>query len=226
MNLLNLRRRIPLKLDSFEFVPATSDHALVRVRGSWRRAADRSATPVLVTDQGGVIQRFAALPEPEAHGADDLAHWRAAFALPLDLLREADTSYHLEGPTGRHFELPAPVPAPPDGSLSRERERPLPERRRVPDRRLRRDRRRRDGAAPPGKERRVRQRRREADRRRRRSQAELKAFADRVAQLRGQVEELTETRRRFESRMKELEAQVERRRSAGAQPGPQPSSDA
>lgn len=226
MNLLNLRRRTPLTVESFEFVPATSDHALLRVRGSWRRAADRPATPVLVTDQGGVMQRFAALPDPEARGTDDLAHWRAAFALPVELLRDSGTSYHLEGPTGRRFELPAPAPAPPDGPLSQERERPLLERRRVPDRRLRRDQRQRAGAAPRGKERRVRQRRREADRRRRRSQAELRAVADRVAELKGQVEELRETRRQFESRMKELEAEVDRRRSAGAQPAEEPHPDA
>jgi hypothetical protein len=218
MNLLNLRRRTPLTVESFHFVPATSDHALVRVRGSWRRAADRPATPVLVTDQGGVVQRFAALPDPETRGADDLALWRAAFALPLELLREGGASYHLEGPTGRRVELPAPVPAPADGPLSQEREPSLSERRRVSDRRLRRDRRRQAGAAPLGKERRVRQRRRDADRRRRRSQAELKAFADRVGDLRGQVEELKGTRRQFESRMNELEAEVERHRSASAQP--------
>jgi hypothetical protein len=114
------------------------------------------------------------------------------------------------------MELPAPVQAPPDGARSGERDGSLPERRNVPDRRLRVDRRRQAGKGPRGKERRVRQRRRVEDRRRRRSQAELKAFADRVGELRGQVEELRETRRRFETRMQELEAEVQQRASADA----------
>jgi hypothetical protein len=219
------RRRTPLALESFEFIPATSDHALVRIRGSWRRAADRPATPVLVAEQGGVVQRFAALPDPEAPGGVDVADWRAAFALPLALLEDGGTSYCIEGPTGRRFELPAPVQPPPDGPPSQERERSLPERRRVTDRRSGRDRRQRTGSAPRGKERRVRQRRLVTDRRGRRSQVDLRAFADRVAELRGQVEQLRETRRQFESRMEGLEAEVERRRSDDAHPGEEPHPD-
>jgi hypothetical protein len=85
---------------------------------------------MLVAEQAGVAQRFTALPDPEGRGTADLAQWRAAFALPLELLRDGGTSYHLEGPAGRRFELPTPVEALPDGRPSQERERSLPERRR------------------------------------------------------------------------------------------------
>src|SRR3954447_13884695 len=90
-------------LEWFEFIPTTPMHALLRVRGNWEgEATDSHPAPHLLADRAGRTHRFAPLdpaealivPHPEPHP------WRAAFAVPLDVVEDHSAEYVLEAAGG------------------------------------------------------------------------------------------------------------------------------
>jgi hypothetical protein len=99
-------------LDRFEFVPTTPMNALLRVRGRWEgNPASSHAAPHLLADRGGRTHRFAPLDPAEAliAPAPDPEPWRAAFAVPVDVVDDPAAQFMLETADGLHVSLPAPM---------------------------------------------------------------------------------------------------------------------
>jgi len=99
-------------LDWFEFIPTTPMHALLRVRGRWQGDPASSHTaPHLLADRGGRTHRFAPLDPAEAliAPAPDPKPWRAAFAVPVDVVDDPAAQFMLEAADGLRITLPAPT---------------------------------------------------------------------------------------------------------------------
>jgi hypothetical protein len=99
-------------LDWFEFIPTTPRHALLRVRGRWEADPGSShAAPHLLAERRGRTHRFAPLDPAEAWIAPrpNPEPWRAAFAIPLDVVEDRDAQFSLEVADGLRVSLPAPT---------------------------------------------------------------------------------------------------------------------
>jgi hypothetical protein len=121
---------LSFELESFECTRASEAHALVRIAGRWRvrrrrfrrRAStgEELAKPVSLVASAG-DSSHSTLPLPDAHPAPLAPDtpWRAAFPVPLDLLRGEGVALALDLGDGVVLELPAPPEGPlgPDGAF-------------------------------------------------------------------------------------------------------------
>src|SRR5881409_1389538 len=100
------------QLEWFEFIPTTTVHALVRVGGHWQRDDQGSpAPPHLIAERAGPTQRFAPLDPAEAvivTGSGPRV-WRAAYAVPLEVVEDHGSQFLLETADGARTSLPAPT---------------------------------------------------------------------------------------------------------------------
>jgi hypothetical protein len=93
--------RPAFRVETFEYVDAGPELALLRLAGRWA-AGHPPGGLVLVAVAGGERVELPPLPAPPA--AEGV--WRAAFSVDADLL---DAAFELEPPVGEPIPLPAPV---------------------------------------------------------------------------------------------------------------------
>src|SRR5829696_9048556 len=101
---------LQFELEEFEYLPATTGTALVRVAGKWRADAEQELPPMALlvwTPLGD--DRVTPLPDANRDGATADAEglpWRAAFSLAIHVLTSGEATFLLAG-EGVEVELPA-----------------------------------------------------------------------------------------------------------------------
>ena len=105
--------RSGLVVETFEYVAASPDHALLRVVAAFplRRPPELSA-PRLVVDAGVRSLRAPALADPAGwvlRPPDEHAYWRLGFVVPLEIARDGGVAYALAAAPGTLIALPTPT---------------------------------------------------------------------------------------------------------------------